>query len=243
MPELTPLSGKRAVVVGGGSGIGAGCAIALANAGATVVVGGRRREPLDDLAGSHERISGATVDIADHTSVDAFFSKIESQGPIDVIINSAGVNVAKRTLADVSHSDWDRMMQINATGAFHVIKRATPAMVERGDGLIITVSSIAGLRSLELAGAGYCASKFATSSLSTYAGLEYAETGVRFTAIYPGEVETPLLDQRPEPVSAERRAKMLQPEDVGAAVVMIASLPPRAHVPDLTIKPTVQRFA
>ena len=241
---MSKLNGKRAVVIGGGSGIGEGCAVALAEAGATVIVGGRRAEQLDAVAAKHDAISGHAIDVADAASVDAFFSHAESaMGGVDVVVNSAGMNVAKRTLTDVSEEDWLRLMEINASGAFRIIKRATPAMVERGDGLVITISSIAGLRSLELAGVGYCASKFAATSLSTYGGLEFADTGVRFTAIYPGEVETAILDQRPEPVSAERRAKMLQPEDVGATVVMVASLPPRAHVPDLTIKPTVQRFA
>ena len=241
---MSELAGKKAVVVGGGTGIGEGIAIALAEAGARVIVGGRRREPLDEVAAKSDRIEAATVDVADEASIDSFVSHAEAEfGAIDIVVNSAGVNVARRTLADVSIDDWRRLMDINATGGFLLMKRTVPAMADRGDGLFVTIASIAGLRALELAGAGYCASKFAAASLSTYGGLEYADRGVRFTAIHPGEVETPILDARPEPVSAERRAAMLQPADVGAAVVMVASLPPRAHVPDLVIKPTVQRFA
>ena len=239
-----PLTGKVAVVVGGGTGIGRGCAEALLAAGATVVVGGRRTGPLAELSNVDGQLHYATVDVADLDSTEAFFAAVEAGvGSPDIVVNSAGMNVSPRTLMDTSKDDWDRLLSVNAGGAFHVMRACVPAMVRRGDGLVVTISSIAGLRALELAGVGYCASKFATTALSTYAGLELAESGVRFTAIYPGEVETPILDQRPEPVSAERRAKMLQPEDVGAAVVMVASLPPRAHVPDLTIKPTVQRFA
>lgn len=239
-----PLSRKRIVVVGGGSGIGAGCAIALAAAGGRVFIGGRRREPLESVASPHEAIALHTIDVADRDSVAAFFAAATDHlGGVDIVVNCAGLNVSPRSLADVAPEDWDRLMAINTTGAFNVIKAVLPQMRERKDGLIITVSSIAGLRALELAGAGYCASKFATTALSTYGGLELADEGVRFTAIHPGEVETPILDQRPEPVSAERRATMLQPEDVAAAVVMIAALPPRAHVMELTIKPTVQRFA
>lgn len=239
-----PLRRRLAIVVGGGTGIGRGCATALLQAGASVVIAGRRREPLAEVPNLGGGLWHYPVDVTDRESVEELFEAfIDEFAAPDIVVNSAGMNVSPRTLLETSPDDWDRLLQVNATGAFNVMRAAVPLMVDAGDGLIVTISSIAGLRALELAGVGYCASKFAASSLSTYAGLELADSGVRFTAIYPGEVETPILDQRPEPVSAERRAQMLQPEDVGAAVVMVASLPSRAHVPDLTIKPTVQRFA
>lgn len=239
-----PLEDKTVIVIGGGTGIGAGIARAMVAAGARVHLGGRRPEPLFELAQTlGSAVTYGQIDVADYDSTCGFFDAATAGKAVDVVVNSAGINVSPRTLTDVSVDDWRRLLDINATGAFHVMKACVPAMVERGDGLVVTVSSIAGRRSLELAGVGYCASKFAVSSLSTYAGLELADSGVRFTAIYPGEVETPILDQRPEPVSKERRAAMLQPSDVGDAVVMIASLPPRANVSELTIKPTVQRFA
>lgn len=234
-----------AVVVGGGTGIGEGIALEFAARGAKVLIGGRRVEPLNAVA---EKASGEvlceTIDVADRDSVKAFVeSAIASLGQIDILVNCAGINVAKRTLADLDPADWDRMMGINATGLFNLLHFVLPGMRQRQDGLVISVSSIAGLRALELAGVGYCASKFANSVIGTYGGLEDGKNGIRFTNIYPGEVETPLLDQRPVPVSAERRALMLQPADVAAAAAMVAELPARAHVMDLTIKPTVQMFA
>jgi NADP-dependent 3-hydroxy acid dehydrogenase YdfG len=134
-------------------------------------------------------------------------------------------------------------MAINATGPFNCIRHILPAMRQRGDGLIVNISSISGLRASSLGGIAYCASKFALSALTTAAGLEACGEGVRLTNIYPGEVDTPILDQRPQPVSEERRAKILQPEDVAAAVMMVVQLPPRAHVPELVIKPVVQEFS
>lgn len=239
------LTGKTVVIVGGGTGIGAGIALEFASRGAKILIGGRRAEPLQEVAAACEQeIECATVDVAERASVEAFVSGATEQlGRIDILVNCAGINVAKRTLADLSPDDWDRMIAINTTGLFNLLHFALPGMRERKDGLIISVSSIAGLRALELAGVGYCASKFANSAIGTYGGLEDGKNGIRFTNIYPGEVETPLLDQRPEPVSAERRALMLQPADVAAAAAMVAELPPRAHVMDLTIKPTVQMFA
>ena len=81
------------------------------------------------------------------------------------------------------------------------------------------------------------------AGLGTAVSLEEAKNGIRVTNIYPGEVDTPILDERPTPVTAEHRARILQPEDIAAAVLMVAELPPRAHVPELVIKPTLQEFA
>ena len=238
------MSQKNAVVIGGGTGIGAAVAVALAEDGYRVRIGGRREKPLKAVAEGRDAIDHATADVADREGVLGFIEAAESDlGPLAVVVNCAGVNVVNRSLANVDPADWDRLMQINATGVFNVMHAALPAMRARQDGLIVNISSIAGLRALELAGAPYVASKFAATAIGTYAGLELADEGVRVTNVYPGEVETPILDQRPEPVSAERRATMLQPEDVAAAVLMVARLPARAHVPDLTIKPTVQKFA
>jgi len=117
-----------------------------------------------------------------------------------------------------------------------------PGMRERQDGLIINISSTSGLRSAPLGGVGYNASKFAMSALGTAVGEEERGNGIRVTNIYPGEVETPILLNRPTPVSDEHRARILQPEDVAAAVLMVLQLPRRARVADLTILPTTQSF-
>ena len=139
--------------------------------------------------------------------------------------------------------DWDLILKINATGAFNCMRAVLPQMRERQDGIIINISSIAGKRAGLLGGVAYNASKFAMSALSTTAGIEEKDNGIRVTTVYPGEVETPILDDRPVPVSAEHRQKILQPEDVAAAVLMIVQLPPRAHVPELVIKPTSQAYS
>src|SRR5438132_12163550 len=115
-------------------------------------------------------------------------------------------------------------------------------MRERRDGLIVNISSISGKRAADICGVAYNASKFAVAALGTSVANEEAANSIRITTIYPGEVDTPILVHRPQAVSAERRAKMLLPEDVAEMVVAIAKLPARAHVPELIIKPTVQEF-
>ena len=116
-------------------------------------------------------------------------------------------------------------------------------MRERKAGLIVQICSVSGKRASVLGGAGYSASKFGQAGLAITLGREEAANGIRSTVIYPGEVETPILDARPVPVTQERRGVILQPEDVAAAVTFAVELHPRANVPELIIKPTVDDWA
>ncbi len=108
---------------------------------------------------------------------------------------------------------------------------------------MVNISSIAGKRASELGGVGYCASKFATAGFCTAVGLEVAGQGIRVTNVYPGEVDTPILEQRPKPITEEHRQRILQPEDVSHVVMAISQLPSRAHVPEVIVKPTLQEYA
>lgn len=241
------LAGKTALVTGGGTGIGLGVALALAHEGCRVAIAGRRREPLEaackEFTGS-PAMSCHPVDVGDLTSVETLFRwSMATLGPLDILVNSAGVNVRNRTMAELSPEDWDKMMRINASGAFYCMRAVLPEMRQQRNGLIVNISSIAGIRSSLLGGVGYTASKFAMTGLGTTVGREEATHHIRVTNVYPGEVETPILDNRPVPVSAEHRARILQPDDVAAAVLMVACLPARAHITDLVIKPTSQDFA
>ncbi|HYW81489.1 MAG TPA: SDR family NAD(P)-dependent oxidoreductase, partial [Thermoguttaceae bacterium] len=154
-----------------------------------------------------------------------------------------GINIPNRQIDQLTPADWDRMIGINATGAFNCIFCALPQMRKRGGGLIVNISSIAGKRAMMLGGVGYCASKFGVSALGTTVGLEERANGIHVTNVYPGEVDTPILDDRPTPVPPEKRAQMLKPEDIAECVVTIAKLPPRALVPELVITPLYQAYA
>ena len=243
------LQGKTAVVTGGGSGIGEGIALGLAAEGARVVITGRSESKLRAAAESFQDKSAPpiqfrTLDVADRSSVNAFFEwATTTLGRVDILVNSAGVNIVKRSVADLDPADWDKLLAVNATGAYNCIHAVLPQMRKQHDGLIINISSVAGVRASVLGGVAYTASKFALTSMSHVMAMEEKDNGIRITNVHPGEVETPLLDARPVPVSAEHRAKILQPEDVASMVVAIACLPPRAHVSDILIKPTTQAFA
>ena len=244
--ETGSLTGKIVVVTGGATGIGWGIARAFAEARSHVVIGGRRVEKLVEAAESFESqppIRHHQLDVADRDSVTEFFAwVVDRVGPVDILVNAAGINIVRRTMAGMSAEEWDHVMAINATGAYNAMAAVLPSMRERRSGLIFNISSVSGKRALTLGGVAYCASKFAMTALGTIVGNEEAANGIRVTNIYPGEVETPILDQRPEPVSAERRATMLQPEDFGPIVRAIAELPPRAHVPEIILKPTLQEY-
>ncbi len=246
MSQPGALHGRVAVVTGGGTGIGRAVTLALAAEGATVYAVGRREEPLRETA---RQAAGHTVhtcpcDVTDRSAVDRLVAAVVDEvGRIDLLVNNAGINTSRRRLSELTPADWDRLLAVNATGVFNMIHAVLPVMRQQRQGLIVTISSIAGLRPSTLAGAAYSAAKHAATALSRVVELEEASNGIRCCVISPGEVDTPILDQRPEPVTAEHRARILQPEDVAAAVLFVAKLPPRASVPELVIKPATQPFA
>jgi NAD(P)-dependent dehydrogenase (short-subunit alcohol dehydrogenase family) len=244
--QIMRLQGKTALVTGGGTGIGWATAEALAKEGCRVAIAGRRLDVLRQAAASVKcdpPIACHKVDVADRNSVNALFAWAAKElPPLDVVVNAAGVNIKTRMMSDMQPEQYDQVMAINATGVYNVFYAALPPMRQRRDGLIVNISSISGLRAAPLGGVAYNASKFAATALATGVGGEEAKNGIRITSIFPGEVDTPILENRPQPVSAERRAGMLKADDVAQMVVAVALLPPRAHVPELVIKPIVQEY-
>ncbi len=241
------LEGKVALITGGGTGIGQATARLLAEHGAQVVITGRRPAKLEESSAAIRAaypVRSYAANVADRAQVSDLVQWVTEQvGPVSILVNNAGVNVVKRRMAELSPEDWDYIMQVNATGAFNTIQDVLPGKRERRDGLIINVSSLAGVRASPLGGAAYSASKHAMSALTRVIAQEEKDNGIRATNLCPGEVNTPILDDRPVKVSDQHKAQILQPEDVAAAILFLASLPPRAHVPELYIKPTTQLFA
>jgi NADP-dependent 3-hydroxy acid dehydrogenase YdfG len=238
---------KTAIVTGAGSGIGRAIAVTLAGMGLRVALLGRDREKLEQaraaLETARESSLVVTCDIADRSAVKAGVEQITGKfESIDVVVCNAGINVRNRSLESLDPSDWDRMIATNLTGSFNVLHHVLPHMRRVQNGLVIQICSIAGMRASTLGGAGYSASKFGQAALGICLGREEGMRGIRSTVIYPGEVETPILDARPVPVGAERRAVILQPDDIAAAVRFLVELHPRAHVPELVMTPTVDDF-
>lgn len=234
-----PMSGMTAIVTGGGSGIGKGIAIAFAAHGCDVVICGRRLEVLQATCAASEQLPGTisamVCDQVDQpavaATVDAALAKLG--GKIDVLVNNAGTNVPGRHMDDLTVADWQKVVDINLNGPFYFCHAALPHMKAAGGGTVINISSIAAIRPTSLSGAAYCASKAGLGALNIMLNKECGEAGIRCTEICPGEVETEILDKRVCPPTAEQRAKMAQPEDLGKVAVMIATLPARVFIPKI----------
>lgn len=220
----------------------------LAKAGLKVALVGRDRAKLDAVkdglgeAGTDCRVE--SCDVADRPGVSTMVERVlDDFGSIDILVCNAGTNIARRAMSVLDPEDWDLLIATNLTGAFNLVHFVLPSMRNHRRGLIIQICSIAGIRASLLGGTAYSASKFGQNGFGWCLGREEREHGIRSSVIHPGEVETPILDRRPVAVPPERRAQILQPDDVARAVRFLAELHPRAHVPELVIKPTVDDFA
>ena len=240
---MRDLSGRVAWVTGAGSGIGEASAAALARAGMTVVLSGRRREKLDEVAA---RIGAgaetAVLDVADSKAVAAVAENLLARhGRVDVLVTSAGLNVRARHWHELSAEDWDQVIRVDLDGAFYCVRAVLPAMRAQRDGLIVNVSSWAGNHVSLITGPAYTAAKHAMNAMNETINMEAGIDGVRACAVCPGEVATPILDSRPVPVSDADKAKMVQPEDCGEIVAFLARLPAHVCINELTVSPTWNR--
>jgi NAD(P)-dependent dehydrogenase (short-subunit alcohol dehydrogenase family) len=228
------LDGRTALVAGASSGIGLATALAFADAGARVHAAARRAELIEHAAGDRD-ITAHRLDVTDRAAVSALVERIAAEGPLHALVVAAGTNVRRRRLTDLEPEAFDDLIALNLTGAFNVVRACLEALRATG-GDVVLIGSVSGSWP-DRSGPAYQASKAALLAFARGAAFD-EQHGVRFTTIMPGVVDTAILDQRPEPPTAEQRARMLHPEDVAAACLFAVSLPPRAHVPELTIVPT-----
>jgi NADP-dependent 3-hydroxy acid dehydrogenase YdfG len=205
---------------------------------------GRSRDSLDETI----RLAGATTvkllafpcDIGDQKSVsDAALQIAQSLGNVTALVNSAGTNVPHRKLDVLSVEDFDKLLATNLNGAFYLAHAFLPAMRKAGGGTIVNIISDAGMTANAKAGAAYVASKFGLRGLTQSINIDERQNGVRACGIFPGDINTPLLDRRPVPPSHEQRQRMLQPEDVADCVMLAINLPDRAVVEELLLRPRV----
>lgn len=240
---LQDLTGQVAWITGAGTGIGEAAARSLAAAGMTVVLSGRRVDKLEQVAaeiGAAAQVEA--LDVAERSSVATVAERIISKhAKLDVLVASAGINVKERNWHNVSLDDWNQVIRVDLDGAFYCCKAVLPQMIAQGGGLIINISSWAGKHVNVVTGPAYTAAKHAMNAMNESINMEAGLYGVRACAVCPGEVATPILDNRPVPVSAEDRAKMVQPEDCGEIVKFLSSLPPHVCINELTVSPAWNR--
>lgn len=239
------LAGKIAWVTGAGSGIGEAAALALAAEGATVILTGRTREKLEDVARRIEQTGIAHVQQADLTDkeqvrrVGAYIT--ETFGRLDILVNNAGVNIVDRHWDKLTPEGIDTLVQGNLIGALYCVTIALPFMRAQQDGIIIHTASMAGRFIGGVSGPIYVAAKHGIVAMSHGLNMQECVNGIRSTVFLPGEVATPILDKRPIPVGPEVRARMVQPADCGDLIRYIALLPKHVVMNEVHLAPTWNR--
>lgn len=237
---------KIAWVTGAGTGIGEAAAIGLAQDGYTIVLTGRRREPLEDVAARIKAADGEAVvepgDLGKAADVQRIVDAIQARyGRLDLLVSNAGLNIVERDWKRISPEGIETLINGNLFSAFYCARAVLPMMRAQGGGLMIHTASMAGRFVSPMSGPGYAASKHAVVAMSHSINMEECGNGIRSTAVCPGEVNTPILDKRPNKLTPEQRAEMVQPEDCANLIRYIAAQPPHVCINEVLITPTRNR--
>ena len=250
MSDAATLAGQVAWVTGGGSGIGLAGAVELAKAGCRVVVSGRDADKLDAAIESAQArgappgsIEAAPLDVADAAAVARVGAAIVARhGGVDILVNSAGVNVPRRYWKETDAATFAEVVAINLNGATACTLAVLPGMRQRRRGTVVNVASFAGWYLSYLTGPAYTASKAGMIALTHSFNIEECVHGLRATALCPGEVATPILKKRPVQPSEEDKARMLQEVDLGRTIRFVAEMPPHVCINELVITPVWNRL-
>ena len=243
----TALSGKIAWITGAGSGVGESAAVLMARAGATVVLTGRRPEPLEAVAAQITAAGGTAMvaagDVTDKATAANVVAQIVARfGRLDILVNNAGMNIKNRKLAELTPDTINEMVAGNLNGAYYNVLAALNVMRLQKDGVLIHTASWAGKYISQISGSTYSTAKAAVIAMSETINIEEFRNGIRSSVLCPNEIATPMLEKRPVKVTDEEKARMLQMEDMGNLIVYIASQPPHVCINEVVISPTWNRF-
>ncbi|MDO7845576.1 SDR family oxidoreductase [Hymenobacter sp. M29] len=229
--DVFSLDGKLALITGGGTGIGLAIARCMAEAGATVVITGRREAVLQEaVADLGESVQYVVNDVTDLCGIEAMVAEVEAtHGPLDILVNNAGINLKKPAL-EVTDEDFNRILHTNLHSVFALTRACASRMVARGKGCILMISSMAAYYGIDRVVA-YAASKSAVEGMVKVLASEFSGHGVRVNAIAPGFIETAMSrtamnsdpDRRDRAMRRTPMGKFGQPEDIGNAAVFLAS--------------------
>ena len=237
MGQNSSLAGQVAVVTGAGRGIGAAIARTLAALGATAVLAGRTRAPLEQTEAAIAKDSGRAeafpCDVTNLGSVQALAAHVEKAfGRADILVNNAGIGGFSRPLHELPPDSWDKVLNTNLRGVYYTIREFAPMMIDAHAGHIINISSLAGKNALPN-GAAYAASKWGLNGLSYSVAEELRGYNIRVSVVCPGTVDTEL-----SPHAGRDHSKMLHPEDVAHTVAMLVTQAPQSFVSEILLRPT-----
>jgi 3-oxoacyl-[acyl-carrier protein] reductase len=234
-----PLAGRTALVTGASRGIGRSIALRLAQLGTRLLLVARDQNALarvqQELAQDSTHLATAAqalpCDLTSASEIESLASRIDAAGGCDILINAAGIGSIGAPMHEIPVEDFDAVFATNVRAPFLLMRAVIPHMIARGSGDIVNISSLAGQGPLAN-GAAYAASKWALNGLSYSAAEELRSDGIRVSVVAPGSVNTDFGR------GGKDRTKMLQPEDVAAAVAMLVTQPPHAFISEVRMRPT-----
>ena len=236
--NVVSLSGSIAVVTGGGRGIGHAITTKLAELQATVVLTGRDetrvQQVASDLQSRGYRAEGVGCDVADLFAVERLGNHLrEKYGHVDLLVNNAGIGGPPGMLHELAPEDWEAIFNTNLRGVYYTLRAVVPLMIAAGAGHIINISSLAGKNPLPR-GAAYSASKWGLNGLTYGVAEELRAQNIRVSLICPGSVDTDFSPRR----HGKDTQKMLKPQDIAHAVVMLVTQEPQSFISEVLIRPT-----
>ena len=243
---MDSLKGKSVILTGAGSGIGKVTAKMLGEQGANVFVVGRRenllKESVKEIKNAGGKGAFLSADLEDGDSAaNVAEEAIKEFGNIQYLVNNAGHSSKVRSMRYVKKDDWQSVFNVNVEGVYRLTQAILPNMIENGGGTVVTISSMAAINPGLMGGVPYSSAKAAVAAMMTAMRQELREHGIRSCTIYPAEVDTPILDNRPLPPDAQARSTMMMPEDIAETILLCMRMPHRTIVQDVIVSPTIQR--
>jgi NADP-dependent 3-hydroxy acid dehydrogenase YdfG len=242
------IRGKVCIITGGGSGIGRGAALMMAKQGAKIALVGRTTSKVeavrDEITSDGGDALAFGLHVADHEQVRRMTQQtLEAFGRIDVLVNNAGHSSRHRRILTTPPDEIRAVIDSNLVGTIYCTQAVLPTMLQAGTGIIINVASLAGVSTSYLGGMIYSAVKAAVIHFTRFLNFELTNTGVRASVLIPGEVDTPIMDNRPIPPTSDDRLTMVGIDECAEALTLMAGLPQRSNISELIIRPTIQRAA
>jgi NADP-dependent 3-hydroxy acid dehydrogenase YdfG len=239
---------KVCIITGAGSGIGYGTALMMAEQGAKIGLVGRTASKVeavrDEIKSKGGEALAFALDVSDYDGVRAMTEQtLDAFGRIDVLINNAGHSSHHRRILTTPPEEIRAVIDSNLVGMMYCTQLVLPTMLEAGEGMVINVASLAGVHTSYLGGMVYSTVKAAVIHFTRFLTFELTNTGVRASVLIPGEVDTPIMDNRPIPPTSNDRTTMVGIDECADALTMMAGMPQRSNISELIIRPTMQRPA